>query len=50
MIKTTLKAEPGKQEIFIFREFEAPRDLVFRTLTDPVLLAQWMNPFNCAPA
>lgn len=46
MNKTTLKVEAGKQEIFIFREFEAPRDLVFRTLTDPALLAQWMNPFN----
>jgi len=40
MNKTTLKVEAGKQEIFIFREFEAPRDLVFRTLTDPALLAR----------
>lgn len=46
MNKTTVKAEPGKQELFIYREFEAPRELVFKTFTDPQLLAQWMNPFN----
>jgi uncharacterized protein YndB with AHSA1/START domain len=46
MNKTVLKVEPGKQELFIYREFDAPRDLVFRTFTDPKLLAQWMNPCN----
>jgi uncharacterized protein YndB with AHSA1/START domain len=44
MNKTTLEVEPGKQELFIYREFDAPRDLVFKTFTDPKLLAQWMNP------
>jgi uncharacterized protein YndB with AHSA1/START domain len=44
MNKTTLKVEPGKQELFIYREFDAPRDLVFKAFTDPKLLAQWMNP------
>jgi uncharacterized protein YndB with AHSA1/START domain len=44
MNKTTLKVEPGKQELFVYREFDAPRDLVFKTFTDPTLLAQWMNP------
>jgi uncharacterized protein YndB with AHSA1/START domain len=46
MKKTTLKVEPGKQELFIYREFDAPRDLIFKTFTDPKLLAQWMNPCN----
>ncbi|HEY4336794.1 MAG TPA: SRPBCC family protein [Puia sp.] len=46
MNKTVLKVEPGKQELFIYREFDAPRDLVFRTFTDPELLEQWMNPCN----
>ena len=46
MNKTILKVEAGKQELFIYREFDAPRDLVFKTFTDPKLLAQWMNPCN----
>jgi len=48
MNKTTLKVDPGKQELFIYREFDAPRDLVFKTFTDPKLLEQWMNPCNMA--
>lgn len=27
---TKIIAEPGKQELFIIREFEAPRELLFR--------------------
>ena len=42
--KTTITAEPGKQEIFITREFEAPRELVFRAHTDPELYVQWLGP------
>lgn len=42
--QTTVKVEPGKQELFITREFEAPRELVFRAFTEPQLLAQWLNP------
>lgn len=42
--QTTLVAEPGKQEIFITREFDAPRELVFRAYTDPELYAQWLGP------
>jgi|HubBroStandDraft_5_1064220.scaffolds.fasta_scaffold554461_1 uncharacterized protein YndB with AHSA1/START domain len=44
MNKTILKVEPGKQELFIYREFDAPRDLVFKTFTNPKLLSEWMNP------
>jgi uncharacterized protein YndB with AHSA1/START domain len=46
MNKTTVKVEPGKQELFIYREFDAPRDLVFKTFTDPKLIGQWMQPCN----
>lgn len=42
--KTTMTAEPGKQEIFITREFDAPRELVFKAHTDPNLFAQWIGP------
>lgn len=44
--KTEIKAEPGKQELFITREFEAPRDLVFKAYTDPDILVQWLGPRN----
>lgn len=46
MNKTTVRVEPGKQELFIYREFDAPRELVFRTFTDPKLLAEWLRPCN----
>ena len=42
--KTTLTAEPGKQEVFITREFDAPRELVFRAHTDRELYVQWLGP------
>jgi uncharacterized protein YndB with AHSA1/START domain len=41
---TRIIAEPGKQEIFIEREFDAPRELVFKAFTDPKLLTQWLGP------
>ncbi len=44
--KTTITAEPGKQEIFIIREFDAPRELVFKAYTDPELFTQWLGPRN----
>lgn len=42
--KTTIIAEPGKQEMLIAREFDAPRELVFEALTDPELYVQWLGP------
>jgi uncharacterized protein YndB with AHSA1/START domain len=42
--KTTIIAEPGKQELFITREFDAPRELVFKAHTDPQLYVQWLGP------
>ena len=44
MSKTKIIAEPGKQEFFITREFEAPRELVFKAHTDPKLYTQWLGP------
>ena len=41
---TSIKAEPGKQEIIITREFDAPRELVFKAFTDPKLVVQWLGP------
>jgi uncharacterized protein YndB with AHSA1/START domain len=34
----------GKQELFIEREFDAPREVVFKAYTDQKLMAQWMGP------
>src|SRR5258706_12155710 len=42
--KTTIKVEPGKQDLFIIREFDAPRELVFKAHTDPKLYVQWLGP------
>jgi uncharacterized protein YndB with AHSA1/START domain len=44
MGKTQITAEPGIPQIVITREFDAPRDLVFRAYTDPELLVQWLGP------
>ncbi len=44
MTKLNLIAEPGKQEIIITFVFDAPRDLVFETVTDPKLLPRWWGP------
>ena len=42
--KTKVISEPGKQEFFITREFDAPRELVFKAFTDPQLYVQWLGP------
>jgi len=44
--QTKVQVEPGKQELFIIREFDAPRELVFKAFTDPELLLKWMGPRN----
>jgi len=50
MSKTEITAEPGIPMIIITREFDAPRELVFRTHTDPDLLVQWLGPRDLATA
>ena len=42
--RTTITAEPGRQELFIAREFDAPRELVFRAHTAPDLYVRWLGP------
>jgi uncharacterized protein YndB with AHSA1/START domain len=42
--RTTFVAAPGKQEVMITREFDAPRELVFKAFTDPSLYVKWLGP------
>jgi uncharacterized protein YndB with AHSA1/START domain len=42
--QTTIKAEPGKQDLYITREFDAPRELVYKAHIDPELYVQWLGP------
>ena len=42
--QTHIIAEPGKQELFIIREFEAPRGMVFKAFSDTELIMQWLGP------
>jgi uncharacterized protein YndB with AHSA1/START domain len=44
MSATRIDAPAGVPFIDITREFDAPRDLVFRAYTDPDLLVQWLGP------
>lgn len=37
-------AEPNRQELFIYREFDAPREIVFKAFTTPEIMAQWLGP------
>ncbi len=46
MGKTQITAKPGIPQILVEREFDAPRDLVYRAWTDPDLLSQWLGPRN----
>jgi uncharacterized protein YndB with AHSA1/START domain len=44
--KTKVIAEEGKQELFIIREFDAPRELVFKAFSTPELLLKFYAPFG----
>lgn len=44
--ETKIIAEPGKQDVSIIREFDAPRELVFKAHEDPELIKQWIGPRN----
>lgn len=41
---TNIIAEQGKQEIIITKTFDAPRELIFKVITDPVNIAKWWGP------
>ena len=42
--KVTVIAEPGQATLQIVREFEVPRELVFRAHVDPEMYARWIGP------
>jgi uncharacterized protein YndB with AHSA1/START domain len=44
MTELKVTAEPGVPQVIATREFDAPRELVFRAFTEPELLAQWLGP------
>lgn len=46
MSTTKITAEEGKQELFIEREFNAPREKVFAAFADPEILTQFFAPFD----
>lgn len=46
MSKHTVIAEPGSHMVVLKREFDAPRELVFKAMTEPQLLAQWWGMRN----
>src|SRR4029453_2245672 len=42
--ETQIVADPDVPLVRIIREFDAPKEKVFRAHTDPELVAQWMGP------
>jgi uncharacterized protein YndB with AHSA1/START domain len=44
MGETQITAEPGSHQVLMTREFDAPRELLFRAYTEPELIAQWLGP------
>jgi len=46
--ETTITASDEVPTISISREFDAPRELVFRAWTDPELVPQWLGPDDIA--
>ena len=44
MSETRVNAPAGTPFIEVEREFDAPRDLVFRAWTDPKLVVRWLGP------
>ena len=43
MTELKVIANPGVPQVLTEREFDAPRELVFRAFTEPDLLAQWLG-------
>lgn len=41
--KTKVHAEDGRQDLFITREFELPRELLFKAYAEAGLVEQWMG-------
>jgi uncharacterized protein YndB with AHSA1/START domain len=41
--KTIVRAEDGKQDLFVSREFDLPVAALFRAHVDPEIVSQWMG-------
>jgi len=41
--KTRIRAEDGRQELTIEREFDLPLELLFRAYAEPEIVEQWMG-------
>jgi uncharacterized protein YndB with AHSA1/START domain len=44
MTELKITAEPGVPQVLTSREFDAPRELVYRAFTEPDLLVRWLGP------
>ena len=44
MAETEIIIEPGRQDIVFRHVFDAPRDVVWKALTDPALIPNWYGP------
>ena len=44
MAQTIIIAPPGRQEVIVTRTINSPREVVFKTVTDPLLVPQWWGP------
>lgn len=44
MKELNIVAEPGKHDISMSRDFDAPREVIFKVITDPELVPQWWGP------
>ncbi len=42
-LKTKVKAEEGRQELHITREFDLPLELLFKAYIEPDIVEQWMG-------
>ncbi len=42
--KTNFVVAPGKQEITVTRLLNAPRERIFKAMTDPLLIPKWWGP------
>src|SRR6187200_3565100 len=41
--KTQVKAEPGRQDLMVIREFDLPLELLFKAYEDAEIVEQWMG-------
>jgi len=44
MARPDITAPAGKQEVLVTSIYNAPREIVFKTITDPMLVPQWWGP------